>query len=100
MNAEGEIEKHKTKLVVKGYKQQYGVDYEDVFALVARMETTRLMISLAAQKRQKIFQMDVESTFLIDNLEEEVYVEQPADFVVKQEEEKVCIEESSLWHSY
>jgi hypothetical protein len=51
MNAEGEIEKHKTKLVVKGYKQQYGVDYEDVFALVARMETTRLMISLAAQKR-------------------------------------------------
>jgi len=50
-NAEGEIEKHKTKLVVKGYKQQYGVDYEDVFALVARMETTRLMISLAAQKR-------------------------------------------------
>jgi hypothetical protein len=51
MNAEGEIEKHKTKLVVKGYKQQYGVDYEDVFPLVARMETTRLMISLAAQKR-------------------------------------------------
>jgi len=41
--------------------------------------------------------MDVESTFLIGNLEEEVYVEQPADFVVKQEEEKVCIEESSLW---
>jgi len=58
-NAEGEIEKHKAKLVAKGYKQQYGVDYEDVFALVARMETVRLMISLATQKRWKIFQMDV-----------------------------------------
>jgi len=47
-NVEGEIGKHKAKLVVKGYMQQYGVDYEDVFALVARMETIRLMISLAS----------------------------------------------------
>jgi hypothetical protein len=54
-NAEGEIEKHKARLVAKGYKQQYGVDYEDVFAPVARMETVRLMIFLAAQKRWKIF---------------------------------------------
>jgi hypothetical protein len=47
-NAEGEIEKHKARLVAKGYKQQYGVDYEDVFAPVARMQTVRLMIFLAA----------------------------------------------------
>jgi hypothetical protein len=54
-NAEGEIKKHKARLVVKGYKQQYGVDYEDVFAPVARIKTVRLMISLAAQKRWKVF---------------------------------------------
>ena len=54
-NAEGEIKKHKARLVAKGYKQQYGVDYEDVFAPVARIKTIRLMISLAAQKRWKIF---------------------------------------------
>ena len=54
-NAEGEIKKHKARLVAKGYKQQYGVDYEDVFAPVARIKTVRLMISLAAQKRWKIF---------------------------------------------
>jgi hypothetical protein len=46
-NAEWEIEKHKARLIVKRYKQQYGVDYEDVFALVARMKIVRLMISLA-----------------------------------------------------
>ena len=54
-NAEGEIEKHKARLVAKGYTQQYGVDYEDVFSPVARMEIVRLMISLTAQKRWKMF---------------------------------------------
>ena len=54
-NAEGEIEKHKARLVAKGYKQQYGVDYEDVFTPVARIKIVRLMISLTAQKRWKIF---------------------------------------------
>jgi hypothetical protein len=96
-NAEGEIEKHKARLVAKGYKQQYGVDYEDVFAPVARMETVRLMTSLAAQKRWKIFQMDVKSAFLNDNLEEVVYGEQPAGFVVKGEEEKVCKLKKALY---
>jgi len=88
-NAEGEIEKHKARLVAKGYKQQYRVDYEDVFALVARTEIVRLLISLVAQKRWEIFQMDVKSAFLNGNLEEEVYVEQPIGFVIKEEEEKV-----------
>lgn len=67
-NAKGEIEKHKARLVEKGYKQQYWVNYEDVFALVVRMETMRLMIFLAAHKRWKIFQMDVKLAFLNDNL--------------------------------
>ena len=68
---------------MKRYKQQYGVDYEDVFALVARMKIVRLMISLADQKRWKIFQMDVKSAFLNGNLEEKVYVEQRVGFMVK-----------------
>jgi hypothetical protein len=96
-NAEREIKKHKARLVAKGYKQQYEVDYEDVFALIARMEIVRLMISLAAQKRWKIFQMDVKSAFLNGNLEEVVYVEQPAGFVVKGEEEKVCRLKKALY---
>ena len=67
-----------------------GVDYKDVFAPVVRMQTIRLMISLAAQKMQKIFQMDVKSAFLKGNLEEEVYVEQLVGFVVIEEEDMIC----------
>ncbi|XP_074342369.1 putative mitochondrial protein AtMg00820 [Apium graveolens] len=49
MNAQGEIEKHKERLVVKGYKQKYDVDYKEVFAPMARLETIRLTLSFAAQ---------------------------------------------------
>eukprot|EP00253_Pinus_taeda_P029158 PITA_29158 len=63
-NAEGKIERHKERLVVKGYKQQYGRDYEETFALVARMETVRAVLSIAAQNKWKVYQMDVKSTFL------------------------------------
>jgi Reverse transcriptase (RNA-dependent DNA polymerase) len=51
MNPQGEVEKYKARLVAKGYKQQVGVDYEEVFAPVARMETIRLLIALAAQSK-------------------------------------------------
>ena len=91
------LKKNKAKLVAKGYKQQYGVDYEDVFAPIVRMETVRLMISLAAQKICKIFQMDVKSAFLNDNLEDEMYVEQSAGFMVKGEEKKVCRLKKALY---
>ena len=74
-NAEGEVERYKARLVVKGYKQKEGIDYDEVFAPVTRMETIRLLISLAAQHRWTILQMDVKSAFLNGVLEEEVYVE-------------------------
>jgi len=56
-NAEGKIERHKARLVVKGYKQQYGRDYEETFAPVARMETMRAVLSIAAQNKWKVYQM-------------------------------------------
>jgi Reverse transcriptase (RNA-dependent DNA polymerase) len=49
MNPQGEIERYKVRLVVKGYRQKVGIDYDEVFALVTRMETIRLLISVAAQ---------------------------------------------------
>ena len=88
-DAKGVVERHKARLVVKGYKQKYGIDYEEVFAPVARLETVRLLISLAAQRRWKMHQMDVKSAFLNGKLEEEVYVEQPPGFIIKGQEKKV-----------
>lgn len=74
MNAQGEIERYKARLVAKGYRQKAGVDYDEVFAPVTRMETIRLLIAHAAQFKWKIFQMDVKSAFLNGVLEEEVYI--------------------------
>lgn len=55
LNENGEIDKHKARLVAKGYSQKHGVDYTKVFAPVARMDTVRLIIALAAQKNGEIY---------------------------------------------
>ena len=70
----GEIDKFKARLLAKGYVQQYGVDYTEVFALVARLDTIRLILSIAAQYSWNVFQLDVKSAFLHDELKEEIYV--------------------------
>jgi len=85
----GEVDRYKARLVAKGYKQKPGIDYFEVFAPVARLDTVRMIISLAAQNSWKIFQMDVKSAFLNGVLEEEVYVEQPLGYVKKGFEDKV-----------
>lgn len=75
-NAKGMVERYKARLVAKGYRQKAGIDYDEVFAPVARMDTIRLLITQAAQMKWPIYQMDVKSAFLNGTLEEEVYVEQ------------------------
>jgi hypothetical protein len=87
--ADGGVDRYKARLVAKGYKQKYGIDYEEVFAPVARLDTVRLLISLAAHHSWKIYQLDVKSAFLNGVLEEEVYVEQPEGFISQGEEDKV-----------
>ena len=77
-NSKGEVERYKARLVAKGYSQRAGIDYDEVFAPVARLETVRLIISLAAQKSWRIHQMDVKSAFLNGDLEEEVYITKDA----------------------
>lgn len=73
----GSIVKYKARLVAKGYVQQHGIDFEEVFAPVARIETVRLLLALAAQEGWQVHHMDVKSAFLNGDLEEEVYVSQP-----------------------
>ena len=73
----GEVSKYKARLVVRGYTQEFGIDYTEVFVPVARMETIRLVIAVAAHHGWPIYQMEVKSAFLYRELTEDVYVEQP-----------------------
>lgn len=89
LNENGEVDKYKARLVAKGYAQEYGIDYAEVFAPVARLETIRLIISLAAQQTWKIYQLDVKSAFLHGEINEEVFVDQPPGYEQKGHEHKV-----------
>ena len=71
----------KARLVVRGFSQVYGVDYLDTFAPVAKLETLRILLAIAAIEDLEIHQMDVVTTFLLRLLNEEIYMEQPERFI-------------------
>ena len=89
LNPNGSVFKHKARLVVKGYAQQAGVDFGDTFAPVARHETIKLLIAIAANLGWKIYHLDVKSVFLNSVLEEDIYVYQPEGFNIAGVENKV-----------
>jgi len=82
------VKRYKAQLGVKSYKQNYGVEYDEVYVPVGRMDTIHYLISLVAQMKWKIYQFDVKSTFLNGYLKE-VYIEQLLDFAVKGHQDKV-----------
>jgi len=69
------VVRHKARLIVKGYAQRQGIDYDEVFALVARMEAVQLLLVLAAHEGWEVHHMDVKTVFLNGDLQEEVFVE-------------------------
>ncbi|XP_024177901.1 uncharacterized protein LOC112183800 [Rosa chinensis] len=76
----GNVIRNKARLVAQGYSQIEGLDFDETFAPVARLESVRLILSVACHLRIKLFQMDVKTAFLNGVLQEEVYVEQPQGF--------------------
>ncbi|KAK0591893.1 hypothetical protein LWI29_009888 [Acer saccharum] len=78
---DGNIVRNKARLVAQGYSQIEGIDFEETFALVARLESIRLLLSISCVHKFKLHQMDVKSAFLNGFLQEEVFVEQPKGFV-------------------
>ncbi|GKE15821.1 retrovirus-related pol polyprotein from transposon TNT 1-94 [Tanacetum coccineum] len=77
----GDVLKNKARLLAKGYRQEEGIDFEESFAPVARIEPIRIFIANAASKNMTIYQMDVKTVFLNGELKEEVYVSQLEGFV-------------------
>ncbi|KAL6333744.1 hypothetical protein AAG906_028930 [Vitis piasezkii] len=97
MKADGSIDKYKARLVAKGYKQREGLDYFDTYSPVSRITSIRMLIAIAAINNLEIHQMDVKTTFLNGELDEEIYMDQPEGFIAPGQERKVCKLVKSLY---
>jgi hypothetical protein len=79
----GEVVRNKSRVVAQGFSQKEGIDYEETFAPIARLEAIRILLAFSVAKGFKLHQMDVKSAFSNGVLEEEVYVRQPPGLRVR-----------------
>eukprot|EP00253_Pinus_taeda_P026120 PITA_26120 len=97
LNENGEVIRNKARLVCKGYAQQEGIDFEEPFAPVARLEAIRMFLAISSFQKFKVYQMDVKSAFLNGDLEEEVYIEYPEGFILGNDAKLVCKLKKALY---
>jgi hypothetical protein len=95
--ANGEVERYKARLVARGFTQTYRVDYNETFAPVAKFTSIRCILALTTLEDMEIRQMDMKTTFLNGELEEEIYMEQLQGFVHQGGEHLVCKLQKSLY---
>jgi hypothetical protein len=89
-NADGFVSRYKARLVAKGYAQTYGIHYEETYSPVAKMTTIRIIIAMAIANGWSLHQVDVKNVFLHGDLQEEMYMEQPPDYVDQTHPNLVC----------
>ena len=94
---DGQVDQLKTRLVAKGYTQQYGSDYYDTFSPVANIAYVRLLLSMVVIRSWPIFQLDIKNAFLHGDVVEEVYMEQLFGFVAQEKSGLICKLRRSLY---
>ena len=85
------------RLVVKGFGQKQGIDFDEIFSLVVKMCSIRVILGLAASMNLELEQLDVNTAFMCVDLDEEIFMEQPEGFKVKGKENMVCKFKKSLY---
>jgi hypothetical protein len=88
--SDGSIDRYKARVVAKGFKQRYGIDYEDTFSPVVKIATVRLVLSIAVSRGWSLRQLDVKNAFLHGVLEEEVYMRQPPGYEDASQPHYIC----------
>ena len=78
------VTRNKAKLVAQGHNQEVGIDYDEIFAPVARLEVIRMLLTFESFKNFRFFQMNVKSAFLNSFIEEQVYIDQPPSFEIHE----------------
>lgn len=96
LKPDGTLDRHKVRLVALGNKQEFGIDYEETFAPVAKLTTVRLILAIAASQSWPLYQMDVKNSFLHGDLKEEVYTRVPQG-VSSQSSTSMCQLRRSLY---
>lgn len=96
-NVDGSIERYKARLVAKCFTQTYGIDYQETFAPVAKINSIRVLLSLAMNSNWPLHQLDIKNAFLNGDLEEEAFMSLPPSFEEKHGKNKVCKLKKSLY---
>ncbi|KAE8727661.1 hypothetical protein F3Y22_tig00005406pilonHSYRG00056 [Hibiscus syriacus] len=96
-NGDDQVERYRARLVVKGYAQKEGIDFNEIFSPVVRITTIRVVLAICATLDLHLEQLDVKTAFLHGNLEEEIYMLQPEGFEEKEKKNLVCMLNKSLY---
>lgn len=97
LNEIKEVISKRARCVCKGYAQWEGIDFEESFACVSRLEAIRMFLAFSVFHNFKVSQMDVKCAFLNGDLEEEVYIEQPKGFILGNDKNPICKLKKALY---